>query len=105
MESELDVIAERHLTLSTGGEERLIIISIGRPYQEPDQTYSCPYRISGIGAERTKRAGGVDGIQTMQLALVMIGAELSLHIESLRWNGENITGFPASIHDPVLGVG
>lgn len=103
MESGLDFIAERFLTLNEDGEERRIRIALGRPYQEPDKAYFCPYRITGIGVERTKRAGGVDSIQAIQLALVLIGAELSSHSASLKWDGEPSTGFPTSIHDPALG--
>jgi len=104
MESEFDVIAERYLTLNAGGEDRQVRIALGRPYQEPDQSYFCPYRITGVGAELARRAGGVDGIQAIQLALVIIGGELSRYSESLKWDGEPTTGFPASIHDPAGGT-
>jgi hypothetical protein len=105
MESDLDVVAERCLTLSKDGEARQIRIALGRPYQEPDEAYFCPYRITGIGVGSTKRAGGVDSIQAVQLAFVLIGGELSPYAESLKWNGEPFTGFPVSIHDTALGAG
>jgi len=104
MQSEFDVIAERYLSLSMNGEERQIRIALGRPYQEPDHAYFCPFKIIGLEAERARRAGGVDSIQAIQLALVMIGAELSRYSELLKWNGESSMGFPASIHDPAIGV-
>jgi hypothetical protein len=104
MESVLDVIAERCLTLNTGEEEREIRISLGRPYQEPDRAYFCPFRISGMGEDYLNRAGGVDSIQALQLALVMIGATLSTISEHLKWDGEPYTGFPSNTDDTVLGA-
>jgi hypothetical protein len=105
MESELEVMAERALTLSLDGVEKPIKVLIGRPYAEPDGGYFCPYRVTGVDSEQTRRAGGVDGIQALQLALVMIGAELSVHSGSVKWNDSVFPGFPKSIHDPVLGEG
>lgn len=104
MESVLDVIAERRLSLKIDGEEREIRITLGRPYQESDQAYFCPFRIAGIGEEQTKRAGGIDSIQAMQLALVMIGALLSSQSKNLKWDGEPYTGFPVSTEDTALGT-
>ena len=103
MEPALEVIAERNLTLCSDGAERFVTVQIGRPYTEPDGAWFCPYRVVGLAPEATRRAGGVDGIQALQLALVMIGGELSSSSNSLKWEGESSTGFPTSIHDPVLG--
>jgi hypothetical protein len=102
MEHELEIIAERSLTFSSDGTEKPVRVLIGRPYAESDGTYFCPYKIVGIDPEPIRRAGGVDGIQALQLALVMIGAELSIHSGSLKWNDSEFPGFPKSIHDPVL---
>lgn len=103
MEPELEVIAERSLTFDLDGTEKSVRVQIGRPYAESDGAYFCPYRVVGLAPEGTRRAGGADGIQALQLALVMIGAELSSSSKSLKWDGEPSTGFPASIHDSVLG--
>ena len=103
MEPELEVIAERSLTFDSDGVEKPVRVQIGRPYAESDGAYFCPYRVVGLASEGTRRAGGVDAIQALQLALVMIGAELSTSSKSLKWDGESSTGFPASTHDPVLG--
>ncbi|HZU11067.1 MAG TPA: hypothetical protein VFA02_14270 [Pseudacidobacterium sp.] len=103
MEHTLEVIAERNLTLDSDGIERVVTVQIGRPYVEPDGAWFCPFNVLGLAPAGTRRAGGVDAIQALQLALVMIGAELSASSKSLKWDGEPSTGFPASIHDPVLG--
>ncbi len=104
MEHTLEVIAERNLTLDSDGTEEVLTVQIGRPYYvEPDGVWFCPFNVIGLLPKGTRRAGGVDAIQALQLALVMIGAELSTSSKSLKWGGEPSTGFPASIHDPVLG--
>ena len=105
MESDLEVIAERLLTLNSDGAKKPIRVLVGRPYSEPDGAHFCPYKIVGLVPELTKRAGGVDGIQALQLALVMIGAELSAQAGSLLWDESQFLGFPKSIHEPVLGEG
>ena len=103
MEQTFEVIAERNLTFDSDGTERVVTVQIGRPYVEPDGAWFCPFNVIGLLSEGTRRAGGVDAVQALQLALVMIGAELSSASNSLKWDGEPSTGFPASIHDPVLG--
>lgn len=98
-----DIIAERYLTLSSNAAERSVRIKIGRPYEESDGAHFCPYQIIGIGSETIRRAGGVDAIQALQLALVMIGADLAGYSQFLKWNESVYLGFPKSTHDPVLG--
>lgn len=103
MNAEFEVIAERELSLVSGEKQGVVTVSIGRPYREADGAYFCPFRVRGLGRELSRKAGGVDGIQAVQLALVMIGAELSLYGESLRWGTSPSIGFPKSILDPALG--
>lgn len=104
MDSELDIIAERTLTLKSAGTAKLITVQIGRPYSEADGTHFCPYKVCGIPPERIRRAGGVDGIHALQLALVKIGAELSVHFGSLYWNESPFVGLPEGICDSVVGT-
>jgi hypothetical protein len=103
MNHQFEIVADRELILISNGMETPIKISIGRPYRESDGAYFCPYTIIGFGTELSRKAGGVDGIHALQLALVMIGAELSVYSDSLRWGSSASTGFPKSIHDPVIG--
>jgi hypothetical protein len=44
--------------------------------KESDDTY-CPYQITGAGDQRVRYAAGVDAFQAIELALKMIGADLS----------------------------
>jgi len=96
-----EIIATRILYLSENKEKKVLII-IGKPEQFPDHSdYYCPYKISGIGDEKVRYAGGIDAVQAVQLVMVMIGGELYSSIEAktgqLRWEGdeEGDLGFPA----------
>jgi hypothetical protein len=91
------VIARRELKLRYGK----ITVLIGKPEPFPDGSdYYCPYQIIGLGTERVRRAGGIDSIQALHLALEMIGADLHASPEAqtgeLSWEcGENGNlGFP-----------
>ena len=76
-------------------------VSIGKPQPFPEnEGYYCPFLISGVGRERIKCVGGVDAIQSLQLAMQMIGADLEfLRREKqtkLEWKGDpdGGLGFP-----------
>ena len=99
-----DVIAVREIRLTdNSGSERVLEVSIGKP--QPfgvSEGYFCPFRISGIEPERLKYAGGQDAVQSLQLAMVMIGTGLNSIREQLggdlRWLGgtKGDSGFPNS---------
>lgn len=92
-------IATRDLDLAKG---KKVIITIGKPEEFPDGGggFYCPHQITGIGNERVRYAGGVDAVQALQLALIMIGAILYTSKEAksrtLSWiGGQNgDLGFP-----------
>jgi hypothetical protein len=95
-----DLIAEGLLTNKSTGVEREIKVQIGRPHMEAVGAWLCPFKITGQGIDQSKYAGGVDAIQAIQLAFVMIAAVLqhfsrTLNLE-LHWGGEddNDIGFP-----------
>ena len=99
-----DIIAVREFYLTENDEpNRIVKVSLGKPKAFPDSGgYYCPFQISGAGAENIKYAAGVDAIQALQLAMVMIGATLQFlnrELEGrLRWEGssEGDFGFPSS---------
>jgi hypothetical protein len=83
------VIAERRLIL-LGKPELDVRVRIGmpRPFDAPSGDYYCPYQITGIGRGRVKRAGGVDAIQALELAIQIIPVELDTlrrEHQGLRW--------------------
>lgn len=98
-----DIIAVRELSLTENDKPGAIVkISLGKPRTFPDsEGYYCPFLIVGVGAENIKYAAGVDAIQSLQLAMVMIGATLKFLNEGLdgelRWEGgdEGDFGFPS----------
>jgi hypothetical protein len=100
-----DIIAVREFYLTENDEpNRIVKLSVGKPKAFPNsEGYYCPFQILGAGAENIKYAAGVDAIQALQLAMVMIGATLSFLNEELdgrlRWEGgsEGDFGFPSTI--------
>ena len=64
-------------------------------------SFYTPYQLKGVGSERIKYAGGVDAVQSLQIAMKMIGVELEvLHKPSskISWEcgEEGDFGFPTS---------
>jgi hypothetical protein len=95
-----EVIATRSILVKD--KEKKITIIIGKPKQFPDTPdYYCPYQILGIGDEKIRYAAGIDAVQAIQLAMVMIGSDLYTLKEAttgqLRWKGDEKgdLGFPA----------
>lgn len=92
-ESIADVIAIRRLYLASDeGERSEVVVSIGRPEKhEGFEEYRCLYQIRGIGSEKVRSVAGMDGVQALQGALGVIGADLqALNAECnhrLRWEG------------------
>jgi hypothetical protein len=87
------VVASR--TFALNGEEKVTVL-IGKPEKFPDEDdYFCPYQIVGVGSERVRHAAGVDAVQALQLAMQMIGADLSASKQSgkLTWLGDDELGF------------
>ena len=86
-------IAVRMLTLvGVQGDAKKIEVIIGKPERFADsEDYFCPYKIIGLGKEKIKYAAGIDGIQAIQLAMKMIGADLYSSKEAkegfLKWEG------------------
>jgi len=91
-----NVIAERELDTSDG---RTVKVLIGQPQPFPEgSSYYCPIQITGIGKDMVMRAGGVDSVQALLLALKMIGARLYTSDEgragTLTWLERRNLGFP-----------
>jgi hypothetical protein len=98
IESVGTIIATRELALASG---KKVSVIIGKPKKIPDNGgYYCPYQIVGMGKEKVRYAGGVDGVQSLLLALEMIGADLYTSKEAkagtLSWDGggNGNLGFP-----------
>ncbi|KAB8193166.1 DUF2283 domain-containing protein [Nonomuraea phyllanthi] len=82
-------IAHRVLVLRTD-PPREVTVTVGLPYEEPAGDWSCPYRIDGLaGWEHERKVTGLDSLESMELALVMVRAALAGSHEAreglLRW--------------------
>lgn len=92
-----DVIATR--TLALDGKDT-ITVRIGRPVTEPDGTVFCYYQVLGVGSGRVRRAGGVDEIQALTLAMKIAAADLYASDEGkagrITWLGEKDLGLPVA---------
>ena len=89
-------IAQRELELEGA---RKITVVVGKPEKFPgDDDYYCPYQITGLGDDKVRYAGGIDGVQALWLALQMIAADLYTSSEAqngkLTWHDERDLGFP-----------
>src|SRR5688572_28723623 len=93
-----EVIASRNLELiKPDGSTSPVVVEIGKPKQFPDSSdFFTPYLINGLGGEEVWYAGGVDAIQSIQLVMGMIDAELSARAiragVELRWVGDDSGG-------------
>ena len=103
LESLDDIIAEREFwSTDAAGTRTRVRVSLGKPKPFPDSAdFYCPYRITGVGDEKIRYAGGVDSLQAIQLAFQIIRADLSCTVGEafkLTWEaGENDADLGLSI--------
>ncbi|WP_207757574.1 DUF2283 domain-containing protein [Nonomuraea cypriaca] len=70
-------IARRVLMLRTD-PPREVVVTVGVPYEEPSGEWSCPYRIDGLdGWEHERKVTGLDSLEAMERATVMVRAALA----------------------------
>ena len=100
MSSLADVIATRTLQIAddAGQPSRDVRIVLGRPLEESSGEWCCPYQIVGLGDEVIRRVSGLDAIQSLQSAMLVIGGYLDGTEQAeqgrLLWAGERNLGFP-----------
>lgn len=101
MDLDGDVVAIRALRLKeSSGEERGVLVRIHKP--EPidnGANYHCRISFEGFQPRCPRGAYGVDSIQALQLALVLVASALSTSVEyrerRLRWlDDSDDLGFP-----------
>lgn len=77
-----------------------VILEIGAPYpmdgDGPD--HWCPYRLNGLGDGKVRRAGGVDSMQALYLAMQAASADLYAanagRDDKITWLGQRNLGLP-----------
>ena len=97
-----EVIPIRQLEfVQEDGTKQIVLVKLGKAQQFPDSAdYYAPFQITGLGSETILCAGGIDAVQAIQEAMLVIGAELLALSErshgSLKWEGdeEGRLGFP-----------
>lgn len=96
----IDTIATRAIDVldASGNPLKTVMVFIGRPEQEATGEWGCPFQIDGLGSGRPFRGFGLDAIQAIQGAMVVIGGTLAGTTEAeegrLRWAGDKDLGFP-----------
>jgi hypothetical protein len=100
-ETNLDIFVERALIATTKDESVDVLIRFWKPMARPKGGWLCLYKIIGVGDEKLHYAAGIDSIQSLQLAMYAVGAELSGFPKEwkLTFLGENHFGFPCNIKE------
>jgi Domain of unknown function (DUF6968) len=96
-----EIVASRKIDLVTDEGTIDVTVLLGKPRPYPDSSgFFCPLQIVGVGDEKVRYAGGFDEVQSLQLALKMVGVLLeTLEPETrarLQWNGSGDLGFQVS---------
>lgn len=94
------IVAERVMVLEPGG---VVTVRIGVPVADeaPPHTSACPWQIEGIGSGRVRAAFGEDSVQSLWLALQIIGATLYASDE---YKSGRLKAFPESEAQGDLGL-
>jgi hypothetical protein len=71
----LEVFAERRLRRGSDTETEDILVQFG-PVMRQDGAAFCRYTVSGVDGSLTRDIWGIDGVQAVQLAMAMVGADL-----------------------------
>ena len=94
-----EIIATRDLNLiNPDSTTSAVIVAIGKPNRFTDSPdFFTPYRITGVGKEEIWYAAGVDAVQSLQLVMGMIDAELKALVKDrgvkLMWLDDESLGF------------
>ena len=89
------VIAER--ILHSPRLSNKVLIRVGCPQRTAADDFVTPFQIVGVGDEKVRFAAGLDALQSLQLVLQMIGADVHYRLKEyeLRWAGGDDPGLPA----------
>jgi hypothetical protein len=92
-------IAERELRLKKNGEDLPVYVRIAAPFRVPNvDHFQCTFKIDGPGFEDERNIYGFDGVQALQMAMVIIESLLQQLGENCSWDGQKgYTGFPKSV--------
>jgi hypothetical protein len=108
----MEVIAHRSVDFRRGDEQWEVQVRIGRPEQEKED-WKCAVLIEGLGPATEHVARGVDSVQALLLAVVMVTVQLESRVRAeggtIEWLGFPGAGLPSPDSllipkDPAAGV-
>lgn len=70
------LIAERLLKISSSGTTKDVFVRLNAPQKQSESSWSCVYEIEWPERPKKMTVWGADSMQTIVLALQMIGADL-----------------------------
>lgn len=93
-----EVVAERELEfIASDGSRQSVKVLLGKPIQEGNGPWFCPFLIQADSFQRQFRATGEDSMQSMLLAQKIIAVELDVLARdnkgSFTWFGDANLGF------------
>lgn len=90
-----EVIAERKLERPGEKGSDPVWVRIGKPVEEPEGDWVCPFQITGRGDDEVYAAAGIDAVQALMLCLQMIGLQLRADAKArpLTWLDDPDLGF------------
>jgi hypothetical protein len=93
-----EVVAERELEfVASDGSRQSVRVLLGKPIQEENGPWFCPFVIQANSFQRQFRAAGEDSMQSMLLAQKVIAIELEVLARdnkgSFTWFGDANLGF------------
>ncbi|TQL48529.1 hypothetical protein FB562_1624 [Homoserinimonas aerilata] len=97
------IIARR--TLERDGEELTVLIGLPVPFEEGLPDHFCPVRLEDSEGRElwATRAGGIDSVQALVLALSVIGDRLAADGPGLTFLERAELGFPLTdLSDPAV---
>lgn len=88
------IIAER--ILQSPKVDNQVRVRIGCPQKTPREDFITPYQIIGVSDEKVRFAAGLDAVQSLQLVLQMIAADIHYRLKQyqLHWADRGDPGFP-----------
>jgi hypothetical protein len=89
------IIAERELDGQYNGSLCKVLVRFGKPFQNEDESWYCPYSVTSPAGERVFYGAGIDSLQALRIAISMVGAELkTVYAElNLKWANGGDLGF------------
>ncbi|MFZ0334131.1 MAG: hypothetical protein WAN10_19210 [Candidatus Acidiferrales bacterium] len=87
------VFAERELDGESNGSPCKVVVRLGKPFQNEDESWCCPYSVTSPAGERVFYGAGFDSLQALRAAMANVGAELkTVYAElKLKWaNGDDL---------------